>query len=146
MLTISLGYRSLLTCLLIVLQKCLYRTFILKISLYTSTHIYFYFHLIRSDCEQLLTNCLSSYKPYNVHTICATILPNNNQSNCISLKQYAASKSDNAIVERAEVTLPCRDDPCAHNEVCIIDQDCLREENSIYPCNKYKCIKGEFSS
>ncbi|XP_066921214.1 reversion-inducing cysteine-rich protein with Kazal motifs-like [Clytia hemisphaerica] len=106
----------------------------------------------RHDCEILLTECLnhdiSDYAPNTVQDICANILPNNNQSNCIPLRKYAVRQTPSTallrrVKPREDVTLPCRNDPCGEDEVCLINQECLKEdENSIYPCPKYKCVKG----
>ena len=89
-----------------------------------------------------------SYKTYTVKDICSIILPNSNQSNCISLHKYAVRKTTSNdvldhVLPRQDVTLPCRGDPCAKDEMCVVNRDCnIGTGNTLFPCPKFKCVKG----
>lgn len=109
--------------------------------------------ICRRDCEMLMYECLDYErsmpmlkKPNAIPELCALIFPNSNQSNCIPLTYYTERNSletlENKKVERQQVTLPCRDSPCAKDEVCMINHECLEQQNSIGSCKNYKCVKG----
>lgn len=97
----------------------------------------------RKDCEELLSDCLDrSLTTINIRMeidiVCAAILPKDNQSECISVKDYV-KKPTQVVDVRSEVTLPCNNNPCKRGEVCMINHSCKRGRNN---CKPYSCVKG----
>lgn len=71
-------------------------------------------------------------------SICSRLSSEKPSSNCVSLKTFL-EPSDNPYVEPdAEVTSPCKGDPCDPEEMCLINRNCLQGKH----CRPYTCVKG----
>ncbi|XP_065666073.1 reversion-inducing cysteine-rich protein with Kazal motifs isoform X2 [Hydra vulgaris] len=103
----------------------------------------------RADCEDMLSTCLNfeqSSPNLDVQKVCAAMLPNGNQSNCLSVHSYVDtpnlnSKNPVSISARDPVEMPCHGNPCGLGEVCLINQQCNDHQSNI-PCKLYSCVQG----
>lgn len=97
----------------------------------------------RSDCEFLLGKCLDMKATsigVSISKVCAAILPNANQTECLSVSDYITKPPKVAKTTRGQVTLPCKDSPCKSDEVCMVSNSCDKRFDPT--CEDYICVKG----
>lgn len=99
----------------------------------------------RDDCLELLSACLdwTSMAPgLSANALCARLSPASGP--CVSLRTFAEHTSQSAHQQHqqqtavAQVTTPCKRNPCAPGSVCLVNRGCRIG----HACKPYRCVPG----
>ncbi|XP_066254159.1 reversion-inducing cysteine-rich protein with Kazal motifs [Euwallacea similis] len=97
--------------------------------------------ICRDVCLQILAECAdwSRISPiYSPENICQTLSPEDPNMPCIKVDEYLTPSA--AIYPRisGQVSSPCKENPCDHNEICLINRNCDHGAD----CKPYSCQPG----
>ncbi|XP_044737825.1 reversion-inducing cysteine-rich protein with Kazal motifs [Chrysoperla carnea] len=103
--------------------------------------------ICREDCYNILSQCMDWSRipsEYTAASICAKLSPDDLNDPCISLQPFL-EPSDNLIKNPKQlITSPCKNNPCAMNEVCTVNHNCLGRNCLPYTC-QVGCKLGKVS-
>ncbi|XP_025408983.1 reversion-inducing cysteine-rich protein with Kazal motifs isoform X2 [Sipha flava] len=97
--------------------------------------------ICRDDCLELLSTCMdwTNVGPgLSANALCARLSADSGP--CVPLKAFAehATPPPQQQTAVAQVTTPCKRNPCAPGEVCLVNRGCRIG----HACKPYRCVAG----
>ncbi|XP_044759007.1 reversion-inducing cysteine-rich protein with Kazal motifs [Coccinella septempunctata] len=97
--------------------------------------------ICRQDCLDILSQCIDWGEmdlEHTADTICSSISPQDPAASCISLEEFATPLENVPQRLAAQVSSPCKGNPCEANEVCVVNHHCAHGTR----CSPYTCELG----
>lgn len=97
--------------------------------------------ICRDACLDILSHCVDWTRvpvAYSPESICSTLSPASPDASCITLQHYLQPSENTYQRIDAQVSSPCKGDPCEPGEVCTVNRNCLLGRK----CLPYTCTPG----
>ncbi|XP_030760700.1 reversion-inducing cysteine-rich protein with Kazal motifs isoform X2 [Sitophilus oryzae] len=97
--------------------------------------------ICRDVCLEILSQCVdwSRISPvYSAESICDSLSPDDPNMSCIKLHEYLYPSAITYQKISGQISSPCKGNPCEHNEICLINKNCIHGIN----CKPYICQPG----
>lgn len=102
----------------------------------------------REDCIELLENCLDWRRispDLSVRLLCSRfdyVSSENSNASCISVKKFLQPIKNADKIITNQLTIPCRDNVCDSQDVCLIDRNCFATRHQ--KCSIFQCVEGKY--